>query len=685
MLRLPRFKAGSLRAGSLFSSGYYHHGQRPTFLHFVTRPAATSTARVLADTTVNSQKIREKRLLVLRIYRSTLQTVKQRYGPKAPNSVLMTSLLHRTGYGDYGYDQEAETDAAVKNTPSDKLFRHLLRELVGEDEGCFNSLNWPQTDFNYLPRRRRCSLFPGHVAKERIPERLFQIVRREFKVPSLPPEASNTPEKDGDQPEALNISADVSSQYSIETRLEVAFRVLRELNRKIDWFERRRSAINAREKKATPLVSSSNLIPGAALHVSPLSLYDPQSFLQPGTYLLAHPALTGYFYRSVICILEDNHFRRDSSGSDAPVSARLVSGRTQDSANDEPPSRQNKSQSAYGTYGLVVNRYAQTRQSRQATMKEVLRPIPSELLDAFGNAPMREGGPVHMSIQMLHCLSNDQLQHQPQEPEQEVVPMAKVVKKRGRPARKARIEGTLEETKQPLVGSNDDGTNAPHLSLLERLKGTVLPVAMPYVSVDPTESTENVPSNPFDFQFCSDRAVYYQGNIMEVARSVRAGELRLRTVSGLIANSSVPTGGHASDNEGRLESVTAPSEQSSTDVSFFVGASTWTKGQLADEIARGCWLPVRGPPEIALTGQCEIVTAAEDNTGSLRGTTTRTGTSDELWLAMMTACGSQEADFAALWNDNDNAKPLPPSLARRRPRSRTDEYSDEGAMPCDSF
>jgi hypothetical protein len=41
------------------------------------------------------------------------------------------------------------------------------------------------------------------------------------------------------------------------------------------------------------------------------------------------------------------------------------------------------------------------------------------------------------------------------------------------------------------------------------------------------------------------------------------------------------------------------------DFSFVVGASCWTPGQLQREIERGCWLPFRGPPTMAMTGMCD--------------------------------------------------------------------------------
>jgi putative AlgH/UPF0301 family transcriptional regulator len=82
------------------------------------------------------------------------------------------------------------------------------------------------------------------------------------------------------------------------------------------------------------------------------------------------------------------------------------------------------------------------------------------------------------------------------------------------------------------------------------------------------------------------------------------------------------------------------------DISFFVGASCWTPGQLENEIAQGFWIPCRGPPEIALSGICEH----EPTESGKRPMA-------DLWLSMMSACGEEEAKLAHLvyheeWDEN---------------------------------
>jgi hypothetical protein len=100
----------------------------------------------------------------------------------------------------------------------------------------------------------------------------------------------------------------------------------------------------------------------------------------------------------------------------------------------------------------------------------------------------------------------------------------------------------------------------------------------------------------------TDKVVYYRGNIAHAAAAVRSGKL---------------------DRE---------------DVSFFVGASCWSVGQLESEIERGCWLPCSGPVTIAHSGIC-------DHDPTTKG---EPRPEADLWLSMMTSIGEAEADLAHL-------------------------------------
>lgn len=123
------------------------------------------------------------------------------------------------------------------------------------------------------------------------------------------------------------------------------------------------------------------------------------------------------------------------------------------------------------------------------------------------------------------------------------------------------------------------------------------------------------------------------------------------------------------------------------DFSFIIGASCWAPGQLANEIERGCWLPFRGPPQIAMQGMVDHndvpVSASEDehvdadkgtklslfpprpsNTAvsSVAGSAAKAALQQsgqpaarpvgDLWLSIMCALGEGEADLAYMLQDD---------------------------------
>lgn len=220
---------------------------------------------------------------------------------------------------------------------------------------------------------------------------------------------------------------------------------------------------------------------------------------------------------------------------------------------------------------------------RPWTLQEVLQPLPSDLVQAFGSSPVREGGPVHMSLQMLHSSC----------PSSSSVPVAAASENSS-----SSSSDDISEEEPVSSDSGDDNS---------RIGGHVLPMV-----ADPNSDQSTA--------FHSDRAVYYQGDISQAAQAVLTGRLDNRE-----------------------------------DVSFFVGASCWSPGQLEGEIERGFWLPCRGPPEIALSGIC-------DHEPTEKG---RPRPKADLWLSMLSACGEEEAELAHLvWSDDGK---------------------DECGDPCDEF
>ncbi|KAL3823827.1 hypothetical protein ACHAXA_004099 [Cyclostephanos tholiformis] len=378
---------------------------------------------------------------------------------------------------------------------------------------------------------------------------------------------------------------------------------------------------------------------------------DGSSPLRCGTYLIAHPLMTGYFARSIIVIL-DHTEERDKASETEGGDSNGVGGN-----------------GGGGTYGLIINRLAlqpemadpsrrqldllrriwEEKKSRQLadsegggddvthdssvllsndslpvgeptlaqsssasrklaspsiadTSHNILRPIsllqainaddlPEAVQMAFGDSPMREGGPVNLSVQMIH--------------------------------RRA-----LEKRDNRNVTDDDnvlerDGSCAQKRRSPSKIGGTML-------------GYEHGKLND------SGDAIYFGGDVMEASYAVLNG---------------------TSDRD---------------DFSFVIGAACWAPGQLEHEIERGCWLPFSGPPAMALTGICEhneVPESVNDGENIDKGTKLSqfpprpsnlakaefgqssqpvTRPVGDLWLSVMCALGEGEADLAFMMLDQKN-------------------------------
>ena len=343
-------------------------------------------------------------LLIRRLYRSLLRAAKP-FGSPSPNACVLSCLLHRTGIDDGLVWDPSPTPPPVAPLLKKKGPRSI-------DEARDLSRSYAQSEEDMLPplpfEERRA---PSHVLFRRL---LREVVTgtNGFRQMQFPSEMDTTRLKEVIRREFRS----TSSVFDEATRQQVAFLALRELNKKLSWAE----ALSKGAKDDDPVFCLRRNRRQAARHVSPLPL-DPAAYLKAGTYLVAHPLLTGFFRRTVICILD--HTRVSSSSRTG------------------------------GTYGLIVNRIAVSPSSgKRRTLKDVLQTLPPELMQAFGNCSVREGGPVHMSLQMVHARTPE----------------------------------------QPALG------------------GTVLSMTPP-----DTESTA----------LDSDRAIYYQGNMVDAAEAVNEGAL----------------------------------------------------------------------------------------------------------------------------------------------------------------
>ena len=290
------------------------------------------------------------------LYRSLWRATKPFTHP-SPTAVPYNCLLDRTGIDDHAgwlmKRQETETKATSEHSFSDdeydqdyekssvlvkEIFRRLLREVVN-----------PSLKGTLQMR------FPSHLLIDEASNSsdnqdscgaIRRILRREYRC---------------------GTDALASHLYANE-RQELAFLALRKINAKLAWMDdmlHKAQAASDKKPAALPRVK----------HVTPIPTKPASNFLQPGTYLIAHPTLTGYFRRTVICILD--HCQKAHPGRST------------------------------GTYGLIINRPC-IKDNRVMTFSEALDPLPDEVYHAFGQRKVRDGGPVHAVLQMLHRPSDSE-------------------------------------------------------------------------------------------------------------------------------------------------------------------------------------------------------------------------------------------------------------------------------------
>ncbi|KAL7536505.1 hypothetical protein ACHAWF_005481 [Thalassiosira exigua] len=551
----------------------------------------------------------------------------------------------------------------IGKDPKFVLFRHLIREWFSPS-GSREGKSGDETDKQW-PRRwspdEEGYYENGKI--EQIPEMRFpcqissngrlslmELIRREFRAPTVDErlkietkvkeESSTPPPKEIYPP---------SSYIDNEIRIQTAFYTLAELNRKLAWADSIGFPVSSQQEtkpernkkrlaQAAQGVSHCPEIERNGVVKDPLS-DDPdnaiksdrtnKSPLQCGTYLVAHPLMTGYFSKTVIVLLDHADESHAKSSENSSQTEEGVGG---------------------GSYGLIINRLALKPEKVDSSQKQrelirrnfeekkskmekvepvtvsgstfgaqnpeldsteectpepatdtvestpiksidqdILRPIsllqainPENIAEtvqmAFGDAPVREGGPVHLSLQMFHRKNVEGSDKNTQGVEKE--------------------DGHTSEIGGKLLGDHD---------------------------------------KPRD----SEDAIYFGGDIMKASYAVLDG---------------------SSDRD---------------DFSFVIGASCWAPGQLANEIERGCWLPFRGPPLIAMTGMADhnidAIPHKESDSDAKKGTKLSlfpprpsntiyaqhpsvTRPVSDLWLSVMCSLGESEADLAYMTNEDKSVR-----------------------------
>ena len=279
-------------------------------------------------------------------------------------------------------DDASGRDNTSSRRPSHEvLFRKLLQDLIGGGDAQMR--------------------FPSHVVANDDVNRLEEMVRKEFRAPSLGEwnacVVGETIAAQNQQP------IEVSAYFSDASRREAAFLALRELNKKLIWAESMGMQLGRNRKEKDLLKAKRRYRQQAAKNVEILPKKSPSSYLRAGTFLVANPLLSGYFANTVIAILDhtEPHVATKNDATDGGNDDGLVEG-------DQYPS-------GGGTYGVIVNRLSfssipnEAGSPRPRVLREVLRPdcIPPILRRAFGDSIVREGGPVNVSVQMMHTASPD--------------------------------------------------------------------------------------------------------------------------------------------------------------------------------------------------------------------------------------------------------------------------------------
>jgi len=453
----------------------------------------------------------------------------------------------------YQLERDDYDDAEIPTRYDDHflLFRRLLWMLFSEGWTYSpNQMNAPTRSHNYKSKVVPCFQFPEHVHRQ--PFKLRECIRQEFRVPDVFAE-----EKGNDDGVNNHHRHDkrkgrfggyFSSAFPAKARREAAFLTLRKLNEKLVWadqllFEkekkkqqqRQKNQVwadhmlqqNQRQKQKTQKSMkhqgehTSNLCKQAAKHVEPLPIpastkQDFSKFLTPGTYLLAHPNMGGYFRRSVICILHHGIDIRDAASASSTATTQDGEDDDDDNSKDDSDEdndkkgapRKEKGEEEFGTLGVIVNRVSLTDRMNARTISDVIPFLPKDLQAALGGLPMKEGGPVHMpSIQMLHTSSPTI-----------TMAAANVIKaiKLANPETVASTSASTSNGNTPskqgsAVGQlqsaedDDDGSDDECVHVLEEIGGTKLP----RVHLDREDEKE----------------VSYRGDIFEAARAVKSGYL----------------------------------------------------------------------------------------------------------------------------------------------------------------
>ena len=373
-------------------------------------------------------------LVTRRLYRNLLRTCKPFTAP-SPNAAVLTCLLHRSGIDDHIKDWDAFV--------SKDLEKNKTKDQTSVDSGMSMQDRARDLSHSYgdrtIPTDAASTIFSSMItptsSSNRTYQRLFRRLLREvvtgtngFGKMIFPSQADTTRLKmliqrefrannNNETTTTAAAATAASAHFDDATRQKVAFTALRELSKKLSYCEW------LTQNSPEPIPQQS------AARVSSLPIHPPASYLRPGVFLVSHPYMhDGYFSKSVICILEHKGLGSVLENSRYSTSTRtstIKDGDDDDDGNgdnngdnngedeekeesDRITRRSARRTSPPGqTYGVIVNRVSlQNDTGQNRTLREVFREhmLPARMADVFGDSVVREGGPVHVALQMIHSL-----------------------------------------------------------------------------------------------------------------------------------------------------------------------------------------------------------------------------------------------------------------------------------------
>ncbi len=303
-------------------------------------------------------------------------------------------------------DDDNNNNQITKSTTSQNylhLYKHLLRQLfLDEQENVLRQMQFPsqttkRTEDKDDENKYNVECIMG--------KKLINLIQNEFR------DKSN------------------SNIYTSAIKRETGFLVLRELQKKLLWAQSMGihddlfhyhehtknigdiGAVVYENEMKRRMDEERYIQIQAANDVNRISTKSSSLFLQSGVFLIAHPMLRGIFDRSVICILQHTERKKMESNLEG-----FEEEEQSDDDDDDTDMDISAAQNG-GTYGVIINspltvgipgsdsRSGIRRRNR--TLREVIRndSLPEGVRLAFGDSPVRNGGPVNLSIQMLRYAS----------------------------------------------------------------------------------------------------------------------------------------------------------------------------------------------------------------------------------------------------------------------------------------